>query len=706
MRRRWRIAAWLVVVLALYAVAVLLALDVVREKPFLGHWYVALAGGAAIALVLLVLVIARALWRVRQRARQGLPGARLTKRLVARFALIAVPPALVVYAFSLNFLLLTVDAWFNVNLERALDDSLQLSRLYVDRELADARVQSRTVAQELAGVPDARLQQVLGNALDHMDALQLAVLSARGRSLALASADPRLLQAPRPGAAMLTQLRNEGHYAAAEPLDNRLLLRVLLPVPRAGHGHAYLQALYPLPEAVTTLTHSVESAHFDFQRLKFLRGALKLAFTLILTFVVLLSLLAALLAAVSVARRLLAPLGELATATRTLAEGSYDINLKPGADDELGFLSESFRDMTGRLCEADAEARASAAEIERQRSYLDTVLEHLSAGVLGVAADGVLQKANRAAGIILDGDPSAWRGHAVDELVTRETRLAPLLESIHRHQREGQREWHEEVRLRDAAGEVRILMVRGSVLGGNAGGMVVVFDDLTELNRAQRDSAWAEVAQRLAHEVKNPLTPIQLSAERMQHRLAGKLDERDAGLVQRATTTIVNQVDALKRLVNDFSDYARTPKLAAEPLAPEQVLREVLDLHDNDPAIHVTARLDAGKARIMADPGKLRQLLHNLIRNAREAVPEGDLELDIDSRIDNSQWQLRVADNGKGLPEGFDQSWFEPYVTTKAEGSGLGLAVVKKICEEHGGHIRARNRDNGGAEFTVTWPVV
>ena len=709
MSRRWRIAAWLVLVLALYAAAVVLALDVVSARPRLERWYVWLAVAAALALLLLVAVIVRALWRVEQRARTGQPGARLTRRLVWRFALIAVPPALVVYAFALNFLLLTVDAWFNVRLEHALDDSLSLSRMYVDQQLDTAERQSEAIARQLSGVPDRGLQAVLDQTLDRIDALQLAVLSRQGRVEAVASADPRWLTPPRPNANTLTQLGSEGRYAAAEPLNDQLVLRVLLPVAGGPGQRDMLQTLYALSPEVARLSRQVENARFDFERLKFLRGALKLSFALVLTFVVLLSLLAALLAAITVARRLLAPLGRLAQATQTLASGSYDIELEPGSRDELGFLSDSFAGMTRRLRQADEQARASAAETERQRSYLDTVLERLSSGVLGMDAHGHLQTANQAASEILGLSLQAQRGQALEDIRATCPRIAPLLDEIRQHLQEGRQEWREEVRLRGTDERVRILMVRGTALGETGAGMVVVFDDLTDLNRAQRDAAWAEVAQRLAHEVKNPLTPIQLSAERIQHRLARKLEESDASMLKRATATIVNQVDALKALVDAFSDYARTPRLAAEPLVVDPLVREVLDLYENDPDTEVRATLDSDRTRVMADPGKLRQLLHNLIRNAREAVGEGSpLVLEVATGLgdDGKRLHLLVADNGPGLPADFDEGWFEPYVSTKPGGSGLGLAVVKKIAEEHGGRIHAANRADGGAEFTLTLPVV
>lgn len=703
MKPAWRIALWLVLVAALYAVAIVLAHDVVSARPLLGRWYAWLIALALLALIALVAVISRSLWRVEQRARQGAAGARLTRRLVWRFALLALPPALVVYAFALNFLLLTVDTWFNVRLGTALDDALKLGRLYVDQRLDHAAVETARLRTTLAGTPDAGLQQALDAALDGMDALQLAALSPQGRVLALASADPAWLTAPPPDATTLTQLRSEGRYAAAEPLNGRLVLRVLVPLSAGPGNDDLLQALYALPPDMARLSQSVEGARFDFERLKFLRGALKLSFVVVLSFVVLLSILAALLAAVAMARRLLAPIGQLAAATQRLAAGHYDVALQRQHDDELGSLIDSFTGMTHALREARDAAARSAAETEHQRAYLDGVLARLSSGVIGIDGDDTLRIVNRAAGDILATDLAAHTGESLAALEREQPLLAPLTTVLRRHLHEGQREWRAEVRLaREPVPQ--ILMLRGAA-AGIGGGMVVLFDDATALNRAQRDVAWAEVAQRLAHEVKNPLTPIQLSAERLRHRLGGKLDAADTDILVRATGTIVAQVEALKKLVDGFRDYARTPRLAAEPLALDALVREVLDLYEGDARVRMTAALAAPAARVDADAGKLRQLLHNLIVNAIEAAGQHrPVEITVATGSDGNAAQLTVADDGPGLPPDFDAGWFEPYVSTKPHGTGLGLAVVKKIVEEHGGKVSGANRDGGGAIFTVTLP--
>lgn len=709
MRAAWRAAAWLLLVLALYAVAVLFAVDVVSAEPHLGRWYPWLAAAAGLALLLLIAVIGKRLLRMQQRVRDGVPGARLARRLVWRFALLVFPPVLVVYGFALNFLVLTVDAWFNVRLEHALDDALSLGRQVVSDKLNQAERQTATLVAQLSGTPDASLQRALDEALDRMDALQLSVLSSQGQALALSSADPSLLTPPVPNAIVLTQLRSEGRYAAAEPIGDQLLLRVLLPLESGPLQSSLLQVLYALPPQTAALTQRIEAARFDFERLKFLRGALKLSFVLVLSFVVLLSVLATLLAAVAVARRLLAPIGQLAAATRAVAAGEYaEVDLSAGRDDDLGSLLDSFASMTRKLEQARGSAQASADETERQREYLHALLERLSSGVLGLDADATLRTVNRSASEILGVSLPPYVGRPLHDLRREQPLLAPLLDAILSHLQDARREWRAEVRLPRPGAEPLVLMLRGSVHGASSAGVVVVFDDLTDLNRAQRDAAWAEVAQRLAHEVKNPLTPIQLAAERMQHRLRGRLQENDAHMLERATGTIITQVDALKSLVNAFADYARTPHASLQPTLIDAQVADVLALYESDSRMRVITELACPAARVLADPGKLRQLLHNLIKNAQEAVgDDGKLVLEVSTQLgtDGDRVELRVADNGPGLPLGFDARWFEPYVSGKSRGGGLGLAVVKKIAEEHGGVIEARTRVQGGAEFTLQLPL-
>lgn len=696
-------------VAALLGCALLLAVDAAGGSNRLGRLYPWMLAASAIALALLVVMIVLRLARLVREVRREAPGARLARRLLVMLMLLALPPVVVVYGFALNFLNATIDAWFNVRLEQSLDDALEIGRLTLDERLREAERASTTLVDGLAPLADEELQAYLDEAIERLGATQLTVFDASGAMRATASSDPRFLAPAYPEAAALMRLSGGGRYAAAEPLGDTPVLRVLARLDGGPLiGERLLQALFPLPEKLRPLIQRIEGTSFDFQRLKYLRGSLKLTFTLVLTFVLLLSVLFALLTAFGVARRLVAPVGRLAAATRAVGAGRYDTNLPVSSDDELGFLVSSFNQMQRELERTSARARRSAQETEAQRIYLKAVLEHLSAGVVGVDRAGVLRSVNRAAETILDAPLARELGQPLEAVRRAHLSLAPLLDPLLRHLRDGAREWREEIVL-ERAEERRVLMLHGIELAADNtedAGYIAVIDDLTVLNRAQREAAWAEVARRLAHEVKNPLTPIQLAAERLRRRFIGRLPPDETELLDRATHTIVSQVEALKSLVNAFGDYARPPQFSTRPLALHALVGDVLDLYENDQRLQLTRRFAAGELSVRADTGRLRQLLHNLIKNALEAIGETRKpHIEVTTRrVEESGRvfaELSIADNGPGLPENFGERWFEPYTTSKARGTGLGLAVVKKIAEEHGGSVRAENRVEGGAAFTL-----
>ncbi len=706
-------------VFVLLAAALLLARDAAVGSNRLGNYYSWILVASALALLVLIAIIVQRLVRLSRELRQRVPGARLTRRMLLMLIALAVPPVVVVYGFSLFFLNAAIDSWFNVRLEQGLSDALEIGKAYLDERLHTAEQTATTIARDLADVPNAGLQARIDSALDAQGATQLTVFGDNRAVLATQSSDPRFLNPLYPDSAALLQIKDSGRYAQAEPVgsEDSLKLRVVMPLPDAAPGNQrMLQALFPVPPQIQPLTAAVEQANFDFQRLKFLRDSLKLTFSLVLTFVLLLSALFAVLTAFGVARRLTAPIGRLATATRAVGAGRYDTPLPVASDDELGFLLNSFNQMQRELELASARVSRSAQETDAQRMYLKAVLERLSAGVLGLDRDGILRTANRAAELILDIPLSRYVGQHLGVVRSEHAILVPLIDPILKHMREGAREWRQEIVLGTADenphGERRVLMLRGAELApalGSDAGIVAVFDDLTLLNRAQRDAAWAEVAQRLAHEVKNPLTPIQLAAERLRRRFIGRLPPEETEILDRATHTIVNQVEALKAMVNAFGDYARPLQIDTRAFSINALASEVLDLYENDQRIQLTRQFAAGDPGLRADAVRLRQLLHNLIKNSLEAMSgERKPHIEVSTRegADGSRgWvELAVADNGPGLPAGFDERWFEPYTTSKIKGTGLGLAVAKKIAEEHGGSMRAENRPGGGAVFTLRLP--
>ena len=667
-------------------------------------------GAAVLALLVLFALIGQRLWRLRRDLGREAPGARLSRRLLLTLVLLAVPPVVVVYGFALRFINATVDSWFDVSLDRALDDALEVGRIVIDEHLHVAESGTLELADELSSTFERNLQATLDREIEPLAATQLSVFDADRRVLALSSSDPRYLEPSFPDSSILMRVSGENRFAAAEPLGDSLMIRVVVPIGAIGGGGKprLLQGLFPLPERLQPLIANIEKANFDFQRLKYLRGSLKLTFGLVLTFVLTLSVLFAVLAAFGVSRRLLAPVGRLIQATRAVGAGRFDAPLPVASNDELGQLINSFNQMTRELELAGTRAQRSAQEIDTQRAWLGAVLERLSAGVLGFDHAGVLRVANRAGEVILGVSIGSLAGRSLNEIRRENPELTSIVDPLARHMREGLREWREEIVVESSSGR-RVLMLRGAALPGE-GGFVAVFDDLTVLNSAQRDAAWGEVARRLAHEVKNPLTPIQLAAERLRRRFIGRLPADDSELLDRATHTIVSQVEALKTMVNAFGDYARPPQLTTRPVALHALIADVLDLYASDQRISLSRQFVAGEPMVKVDAVRLRQALHNLLKNALEAIgdqrkPQIGVTTEIFREGDSAWVDVMVSDNGPGLPEGFGERWFEPYTSSKSRGTGLGLAVVKKIAEEHGGSVRAEQREGGGALFILRLPL-
>jgi PAS domain S-box-containing protein len=700
-----RVVAPLALLLLLLA-ALYLAADAEGFGAANARYYPYVFVVAALALVALALAILRRLWRLRQQLRRGEPGARLTRRLVLLLVLLALPPVLLVYGFGVRFIGATVDSWLRVNSAEALEDGLAIGQLYLDERLVAAQRSVDEAATRIAGLDDDALDAALEDALDATGAQQLALFEADGRLRAVAAADPVLLLPAPPEEDIRLALDSRGRYAAAERDANGMRLRVLLPVGNAFAGERVLQGLFGLPPAYAGLALRVEAAVHGQRQAMFLREGLKLAFALILSFVLLLSLLLAVLLAFDLARRLVAPIARLASATRDVGQGRYQAPLPEGQDDELGFLVQSFNRMTRELQLTSASARASAEETERQRAYLETVLARLSSGVLVLDAEARLRSVNSAAAELLGYDAARHEGRSPGELRSLLPGAAALFDALAARLREGAREWREETTLETDSGR-RVLLVRGARLPD--AGVVAVFDDTTVIDLARREAAWAEVARRLAHEIKNPLTPIQLAAERLRRRVLPKLEHDDADVLDRATHTIIAQVDALKTMVNSFGDYARPPSLQLAPLDLNALAGEVLDLYESDARLRFRRSFQIGLPALNADAGRVRQVLHNLIKNAIEASAErtaASIEVGTAARTDGGRAgiELSIADDGPGLPAGFDAQWFEPYRTTKSKGTGLGLAIVAKIAQEHGGRLSAAQRDEGGARFALWLP--
>ncbi len=673
------------------------------SRAFVPLLFIVLAGLLALA-TMVVINLVKLVGSYRRQA----AGSRLTGRLVLLFALISLLPVGVVYYYSLGFLLRGIDSWFDVEIDRAMEDALTLNQASLD---LNQRVLMRYTEQLMDGIEDSSttaLALSLGQLRQRAGALEIAVFGANGQVRGNASEDPTQLVPNLPERELLRRASLGINQVALETTPNHeLVVRVLAADP-SGRD-LVMQAIFPTSDHIGELAAKLETAYNRYKELAYLRQSLKWSFSLTLSLVLLFGLLTALVAAFHVARRLVAPVAAIARGTRAVAEGDYEQQLPlPSHEDELSFLVASFNSMTRRVARArDAAARSQQA-VEDERAYLETVLGRLSSGVIVLDGAHRLRTVNPAARQILAVGEANLSNGDLNDLASVRPGLLAWVEAIGPHLA-GLVEWREEVTLFSAEGR-QVLLCGGSPLihkAGEAHGHVVVFDDITRLIMAQRDAAWGEVARRLAHEIKNPLTPIQLSAERLRHKLLAKLPEADARVVDRATHTIVQQVEAMKTMVNDFSNYARTPRMEPAPLRLDKLVAEVMELYRAVPAIKTD--LQAGEALIKGDPLRLRQVVHNLVKNALEAVeerPGGHIRVST-LRLhekDRPFLELAVEDNGGGFDETLIGRLFEPYVTTKAKGTGLGLAIVKKIIEEHGGIIWAENA-NGGARVAARLPL-
>jgi nitrogen fixation/metabolism regulation signal transduction histidine kinase len=694
-------------------VALVLMRDAIQNSQDLSRAFVPLLATVLVGLLALAVLVAVNVVKLVRRYRSQAAGSRLTLRIVVLFVLISLLPVGVVYYFSLGFLLRGIDSWFDVEIDRAMQDALALNQASMD---LNQRMLGKYTEALLAAIQDRSTTAIaltLNSLRRHAGAEELTVYGTGGQVLGTANQDPTKLVPSYQDREILQGVRAGNNYVGLEtgPGDE-LVVRVVV---RDMSGRPMqMQAIFPTSARITQLSEGLEAAYNRYTELAYLRKPLKLSFSLTLSLVLLFGVMAALIAAFHTARRLVAPVADIARGTRAIAAGDYEQQLPlPKQDDELAFLVASFNTMTRRIAQArDAAARSQQA-VETQRAYLETVLGRLSSGVVAFEETQHLRTANPAALQILGLTVREGEARTLTDLEREQPWLAPWTETVRRHLEAGQ-DWRTEITMQRGEG-LQTLMCRGSALplpGTEERGHVVVFDDITTLITAQRDAAWAEVARRLAHEIKNPLTPIQLSAERLRHKLLAKAGETDAQVIDRATRTIIQQVEAMKSMVNEFSDYARAPQIRTEPVSFDPLVQEVLDLYRSAGTGTLSAQLGTPGAQVRGDPLRLRQVLHNLIKNAQEAL-EGrqDPQILVTTRrvesadgAEGGALQLQVSDNGPGFDEELKRRMFEPYVTTKPRGTGLGLAIVKKIIEEHGGMIVAENTGKG-ASIRIRLPV-
>jgi two-component system, NtrC family, nitrogen regulation sensor histidine kinase NtrY len=700
----------LILCLSLGAIALfLLATASANTTLFAEQFPLLVALNGAVAAILTGLV-AYQLMLLRRKRNAGEFGSKLTTRLVILFALMAILPGVLMYGVSAQFLARSIDSWFQVGVDRALEGGLNLARAPLETMLKDEARNAATMADALSAQKAAEPVAALAALRAGAGVEQAAVFSEGGKLIAYSGDEGAGVIPEPPSATALRQMRADGWYGAIEAGPEKgLHLRVMVPLaltPDAGDAPV-LVLVRAVPAALARDAEAVQAGYRQYQELTLSRHGLKRLYGVTLTLTLLLAVLSAAALAFVLSERLSAPLGALVAVTRAVASGDFSQRAAVVSRDEIGMLTQSFNSMTMQLAEARAQAERHQAALVQAKAYLESVLANLSAGVLVFDEELNLRAANHSAGAILGIDFAPLLGTAAERWPEPVPGLAQLGREIATaFQRAARSEWEQQVE-RSLRGRTRLLLLRGTRLPqGAEGGCVVVFDDITHLAEAQRAAAWAEVAQRLAHEIRNPLTPIQLSAERLQVKLEGKLAAPDAEMLSRSIQTIVNQVAALKHMVDAFSQYARTPEPSMRELELNALTREVLMLYEGSLGASLQMELAAGLPTVVGDAAQLRQVIHNLMQNAQDALAETrDPRVTVATGAADGMVRLTVTDNGTGFSAHVLKRAFEPYVTTKPRGSGLGLAVVKKIVEEHGGTAAIANTEPRGARVTVLLPA-
>jgi nitrogen fixation/metabolism regulation signal transduction histidine kinase len=743
-----------------------------NTQAFERNYPLLLAINGAIAATLLVLVIMLVARLVRRwRARRF--GARLMARFALAFALMGVAPGLLIYVVSVQFLQRSIESWFDVRVDRALESGLSLGRAALEAQLTDVTGKARVMALELADVPDSQQLAQLERMRERVGLHEALLVTAGGRLIgATGTRGGRGIDDLVPELPALSDVRQarsqrifakvEGDPLAVDPRAG-LRARVIVPIPAPtsppSEGEALagmppgatggsllappradvrlLQVVQRVPASIAANAEALQTGYREYQELSLARSGLQKIYTATLTLTLLLAIFAAIATGVLLAASLAAPLLQVAEGTKSVAEGDYRPVREFRGNDELNLLTQSFNAMTRQLTEARDAVEARSRELENARAYLERVLTNLSAGVIVLDKDYRLVTANYGASRILGISLAPYVGQSFAELLPA---MAEQVASCFADQMlvaAATDSWQQQMEVKRAGGQTNTeplaLLARGSRLPLDDGpGYVVVFDDITQVISAQRAVAWGEVARRLAHEIKNPLTPIQLAAERLQMKLTDKLSPDQAEVLARGATTIVNQVAAMKRMVDDFRDYARVPPARLVPLDLNALIDEVAALYGVDkrhravapggPAIELVLARDL--PLIEGDPTQLRQVIHNLLANANDALQSREPNAATSGRIvvrteavtidepgalaERAKRAVRLAveDNGPGFPANILRRAFEPYVTTKPSGTGLGLAMVRKIVDEHGARIELINRSvaaGGGASVTIVF---
>ena len=704
MRRRYSYLIFLVALAAALVYSLTLATN--SGSPLSEYFWWLIAAGGLIVTILLAMLL-RYGWLLLRHNRHNMLGSRLTRRLALMFTLIAVLPGLFLFGVSAQFISYSINSWFGNDTAQALESSLTLSKSALDNTIDNTIEQAAALQVEIIS------RTSMGGTA--AEALSLSGETARFSQVGLYNpadgtteliSNPAALPPPPAEKEVAEELQRHGSSRSVTNINGKLYAQGWLALPAPQEKGKALFFRRPIPDNVARDAELIENARSKYAELTYAKQGLQTFFLITLLAAALLSIMLALVIALYFARRFIEPILSLAEGAKAVAQGDFSQPRPVYRNDELGQLTRLFNHMTEQLAIAREAEELNRIRQEAARHYLETVLESLTAGVITLDETGRLKTLNRSAENILGLPLSELSGsnwHDWPQSVPQYLLLTELFQTILATEHTGK-----PVQTAYTGGdEARILLAKATPLpADNGGGTVLVFDDITLLVRAQKEAAWGEVAKRLAHEIRNPLTPIQLSAERLAWKLQDKLGEQDAQILARSTDTIIKQVAAMKEMVEAFRNYARAPSLKLEKQDLNKIIEEVLLLYEAG-ACTFDAVFSNIPAVMYADTTAMRQVLHNIFKNAAEAAEEA-AQPEVHIHTDNTDGKitLTVANNGKSFNKDMLANAFEPYVTDKPTGTGLGLPVVKKIVEEHGGRIALSNPAEGGASVKITLPAL
>ena len=710
---------WLALLSSALLIALIMMSQILQNASEFADAYSSLLIFTVIGTLVLLSILIRTILELRKRYQQKVPGIKVTVRITAIFTLLLGLPVATIFYFALIFIQQGIHQWFDVKTEVALQNATTLVRTTLDNKTIDSLNLTLNIAKDngslLASSPFIGVSTIRTK----LNAQEVALYHSNQQLVAFSSLnDLDILPSP-PGDNLFQQIRQKKTFATIESIPGTIqpqeFIRVLVPFTDLQLNGTYaLQVIFDVPTGMTELAESVKVASGQYTELSYLKGPLTASFTLILSMVLLLTLVTTLLFTIQLVQNMTRPIRTLARGTAAVSRGDYSIKMPVDRDDDFGTLILSFNDMIEKISRARNDIKIGHQQTEVQKLYLQAIIQNLSSGVLTFDMNKRLRTSNDAAASILNTKLNRHISRKFVDMIEQEenSHLKDLYEHIHPLFEQNDANWSLQYKLSCKKGQ-KILQLHGSTLPSidqKVGGFVIVIDDITELVQAQLNAAWSDVARRLAHEIKNPLTPIQLSAERLNYKLHAKLDDTDQALLARLTNTITDQVSAMQSLVEAFSDYANTPEVQTRKLNINSLIEDIVLMYQSrESNWSIKHQLDTTCPIIMADASRLRQLFHNLIKNAIEAsehTEKARIIVTTQCSDDQSELVITLCDNGPGIGEDAQNWIFEPYATDKPKGSGLGLAIVRKIVEEHSGQIRLESPPEGGTCFIIEIPII